>query len=51
MPEADADKMAGKPERGRKVGGGTAEGMARTHQTGAACNEHAGEKTSPVFSV
>ena len=28
MPERDADKMAGKPERGRRVGGGTAESTA-----------------------
>jgi RNA-directed DNA polymerase len=45
MPERDADKMAGKPERGRKVGGGTAEGTARARQAGTACDEHVGEKT------
>ena len=37
MPERDADKMAGKPERYRRVGGGTAESTAGAHQTGAAC--------------
>ena len=45
MPERDADKMAGKPERNRRVGGGTAESTASAHQAGAACDEHVGEKT------
>jgi RNA-directed DNA polymerase len=45
MAERDADKMAGKPERDRKVGGGTAEGMVHAHQAGTACDEHVGEKT------
>jgi RNA-directed DNA polymerase len=45
MPERDADKMAGKPERSRKVGGGTAEGTVGACQAGAACDEHVGEKT------
>jgi len=45
MPERDADKMAGKPERSRKVGGGTAESTVRAHQAGTACDEHVGEKT------
>jgi RNA-directed DNA polymerase len=45
MPERDAEKMAGKPERDRRVGGGTAEGTVCAHQAGAACDEHVGEKT------
>jgi hypothetical protein len=45
MPERDADKMAGKPERYRRLGGGTAESTAGAHQAGAACDEHVGEKT------
>ncbi len=45
MPERDADKMAGKPDRNRRVGGGTAESTVCAHQAGTACNEHVGEKT------
>jgi len=43
MPEGDADKKAGKPERTRRVGGGTAEGTGRAHQAGTAREENAGE--------
>jgi len=45
MLERDADKTAEKPERNRKVGGGTAESTACAHQASAACDEHVGEKT------
>jgi RNA-directed DNA polymerase len=40
MSEPDADKKAEKPERLRKVGGGTAENRQAAHQAGTACNEH-----------
>ena len=36
MPEGDADKMAERPERTRRAGGGTAEGTGRAHQAGPA---------------
>ncbi len=45
MSERDADKMAGKPERNRRGGVGTAESTVCAHQAGAACDEHVGEKT------
>jgi RNA-directed DNA polymerase len=40
MSEADADQKAEKPERLRKVGGGTAEKKQAAHQADPACNEH-----------
>jgi len=40
MSEADADQKAEKPERLRKVGGGTAENMQPARQADTACNEH-----------
>ena len=43
MPERDADKMAERPERTRRAGGGTAEGTGRAHQTGTAREGNAGD--------
>ena len=49
MREADADKRAEKPERPRKVGGGTAEGTGVERQTRTARGEHAGDKPSMLM--
>lgn len=49
MPDAGADKptaMSGQPQR---VGGGTTEKLGHAHQTGAACNETAEDKTSMIL--
>jgi RNA-directed DNA polymerase len=40
MSERDADQKAEKPERRRRVGGGTAESKHAAHQADTACNEH-----------
>ena len=40
MSEPGADQKAEKPERLRKVGGGTAENTQAAHQADTACNEH-----------
>jgi RNA-directed DNA polymerase len=40
MSEPDADQKAEKPERLRKVGGGTAEKKQAAHQADTACNGH-----------
>jgi RNA-directed DNA polymerase len=43
MPEGDADKMAERPERTRRAGGGTAEGTGRAHQAGTAREGNVGD--------
>jgi RNA-directed DNA polymerase len=40
MSESGADQKAEKPERLRKVGGGTVENKQAAHQADTACNEH-----------
>ena len=43
MSERDADKMAERPERTRRAGGGTAEGTGRAHQAGTAREGNVGD--------
>ena len=45
MPEGDADKMAERPERTRRAGGGTAEGTGRVHQAGTVREGNVGDGT------
>jgi len=45
MPERGADKKAERPERTRRVGGGTAEGTGSVRQTGTAREGEAGKGT------
>lgn len=49
MPEGGADKKAEKPERTRRVGGGTAEGTGIARQAGAAREGDAGEGASMLM--
>jgi len=49
MSEADADQTAGKPERARRAGGGTAEGRGCARQTDAARDRHAGDEAAMLM--
>ena len=49
MPEGDADKMAERPERTRRAGGGTAEGKGGERQAPAAGREKAGEESTRLM--
>ena len=46
MTEGGAGKKTEKPERTRRVGGGTAEGKQVVHQAGTACDDHVGDHKS-----
>jgi len=49
MSEADADQTAGKPERARRAGGGTAEGTGGARQADTAREGHAGDEAAMLL--